>query len=311
MAAPGFKGFGTQGGVDAWNKYNADERRKAEEKKRSLTQLQNGEDLRNLSRQGLLDAQNRQAPQAQGAQVGAVRTSGYSQLMGGPQDQARAQQMAEANRLRAIASGAQMGAGQMAVRQEGNRAIAQQQAQARMARGAGAAIAARGAATNTANIGLNVAGQAGAAQRADAAQASQTMSGLLGQTREQDIGFAGQNAQLRQQTNLANMDAQNQRIFQQAGLDQATSLANMQARLQTMGLNDQMAYNYLQQLYGIDETELRARLAMEGKDAGQSTGRQLLGGALVAGGTILGGIYGGPAGAAAGGSAGAAINGSV
>ncbi len=246
----------------------------------ALGQYQNANWLRQQSRQGMLDAQGRQAPQAGYTQMGPAAQSGYTQLMGGPQDQFRAQQMQAANQLGGVANGSVMGAGQMAARQEGNRAIAQQ-------RGGNAAIAARGAAMNTGNIGLNTAGQAAQAQRTDAMQAQQARAGILDQGRTQDIGFAGQNAQLQQQTNLANMDAQNQHIFQQAGLNQATSLANMQARLTTMGMNDQMAQAYLQQLYGIDNAELQARLAREGiTAAGITPGDVMQVGGTVAAGAI-------------------------
>ncbi len=292
-------------------------RRRSEEEKRrreGLTTLGNRYELANLSRQGLMDAQGRKAPQAAGTQVGQVQGYGGATINQQPQGQIRDYQLDVANRLAGVANGTQMGAGQMAVRQEGNRAVAQQQAMARMGRGGNAALAARGAATNTANIGLNVAGQARAAQVQDAQIANQTRAQILDSARGQDIGLATGQAGLTQQAGLASMDAQNQRVFQQAGLDQATSLANANLRLQQMGMNDATALAYLSQLYNISATELQARIALETRQqmqAGQSTGRSLLGGALVAGGTIVGGIYGGPAGAAAGGAAGGAVNNAI
>lgn len=235
------------------------------------SRLQNGDYLRGLTRSQLLDIQGRQAPQAMGARVGNVAQGQGAQIATGPQGQFRDRTLALADRLNGVASGQQMGAGQMAVRQEGNRAIAQQQAMARMQRGGNAALAARGAATNVGNIGLNVAGQAGQAQRADAQMATQTMAGLLGEGRAQDIGLATGQAGMNQQMNLANMDARNQQIFQQAGLDQATSLANMQAKLQTMGMNDQAAQAYLAQLFNIDLSEMQARLNQEATRIGGTT----------------------------------------
>lgn len=275
---------------------------------------QDGDYIRGQTKAGILNAQTRQTPQMQGAQVGQVQGYGGATINQGPQGQTRDHQMALAQRLAGVGDGSVMGAGQMAARQEGNRAIAQQQAMARMGRGGNAALAARGAAMNTGNIGLNVAGQAAQAQRADAQMANQTRAQILDSTRGQDIGLATSQAGMTQQAGLASMDAQNQRIFQQAGLDQATSLANMQSKLQMIGMNDQAILGYLSQLYGVSTAELQARVALEngqGEAPGTSTGRQLLGGALVAGGTIVGGIYGGPAGAAAGGAAGGAVNQSI
>lgn len=270
------------------------------------TVLQSGQELRNQTYAGLAGVQNRQAPQAGNTTIGQVYRGQAAQLAGVPQDQWRNMQYATANRLQGIASGQQMGAGQLAVRREGNRALAQQQAMARMQRGAGAAMAARGAARNMGNIQLGVAGQAAQAQLADQQMANQTMAGIMGQGREQDIGFAGQNAQLQQQMSMANMTAQNQRIFQQANLNQATSLANMDARLKMMGMNDQAAVAYMAQLFNIDATEMQARLSQElGKK--ESVDPNYLGGLMTVGGTIIGGIYGGPAGAAAGGAAGSAV----
>src|SRR5690606_24209710 len=201
------------GGIDL----NAEVRKKKEEearRKQAQTAYANGDQLRDLSMQGLLDAQNRQAPQAGNVQVGNVAQANAHQAQAyqgraatinqAPQGQFRDTQMELANRLRGVADGSVMGAGQMAVRREGNRAIAQQQAMARMQRGGNAALAARGAAANTGNIGLNVAGQADQAQRADASAANQTLQGLIAQGREQDLGLATSQAGLQQGMALAN-----------------------------------------------------------------------------------------------------------
>jgi hypothetical protein len=142
--------------------------------------------------------------------------------------------------------------------------------------------------------------------------ADQTMAGLLTSGRSADIGLATGQAGLNQQAGLANMDAQNQRVFQQAGLDQSTSLANMQSRLQAMGMNDQASLAYLSQLYGVDAAEMQARLQQEQlRLQGQANKNQLLGNLLVAGGTVAGAYLGGPGGAAAGGAAGGAASGTV
>lgn len=286
-----------------WDDKAASLRAEAEEnarKKKAMTTLESGAEIRDLTRQGLLDTRNRVAPQAGNVRVGNVAQGQGATIDTAQQGQFRMGQLMEAGRLRGVADGTTMGAGQMAVRQEGNRAVAQQQAMARAARGSGAALAARGAAANSANIGLNVAGQAAQAQRADAAQASATMSSLLGQGREQDIGLATGQAGLSQQMNLANLDARNQRVFQQAGLDQSTSLANMQSKLSTMGMNDQAQIAYLSQLFGVDAAEMQARLEQERiRVAGQANRNNLLGNLLQAGGAVAAAKLGQPGAAAA------------
>lgn len=237
--------------------------------------LQGGDRLRQTLQGRNALVSNRQAPTAQGVRVGRVAQGSSAQLASGPQNQFRAQEMALANRLTGVASGQQAGAGEMATIRQGQRAIAQQQAVARMGRGSNAAGAARTAARNTGDIALNVAGQSSQAALSDQAAANAQLTGVLGQGRGADINFAGQNAQLRQGMNLANMDAQNQRVFQQAGLDQARSLADQQARLATMGMNDQASIAYLAQLYNIDVAEMQARIQQEGMrfGAAQASGQ--------------------------------------
>lgn len=260
--------------------------------------LQSAQWLRNQTMRGAMDARNRQAPQAGYTRVGPVSQAGAASINMRPQGDWRTRELALADRITGVANGSQLGAGEMAVRREGNRAVAQQQAAARAARGGGAALAARGAALNSANIGLNVAGQAGQARSQDQQIANQTLAGVLGQGRGADIGLATSQAGLQQQTSLANMDARNQQVFQQAGLNQATSLANMQARLSTMGMNDQAALAYMAQLYGIDAAEMQARLQQEQlRVAGTSKGT--FGDLLQAGGTLGAAYLTGPAGAAA------------
>jgi hypothetical protein len=210
---------------------------------------------------------NRQAPQAQGVRVGSVST-----IAGGDQAAARQGLMDLVGRQQAIATGQQEGAGELAVNRQIQRALGAQQSNTRMARGPAVASAFRAGARQSADIGQAGAGMAQGAAMQDAQNANQMIAGVLGQTRGQDIGIAAQN-----------MDAQNQRTFQQAGLDQATSLANMQARLQAMGMNDQAALGYLAQMAGMNRDEMMARLQQEAAGMAQPG---LLGSLLSAGGTI-------------------------
>lgn len=198
-------------------------------------------------RDQLGSAVGRPAPTAQAQQLGPA-----AQLAGGPQDQVRAQQQQQAGYLQGIMAGDRAGAGELAVNRQVGSATAAQQAAARMARGANAALAARAAMRNTADIGLSGAGQAAQAQMQDQQMASGQLAGILGQTRGQDLEFAGQNAQLQQQRDLT-----------QGQFGQQTNLANLQAQLQQTGMNDQATQAQLAQLLGIDqaawERELQKR----------------------------------------------------
>lgn len=257
-----------------WGKQEADPAKaKATERDFIISQVQ----------QGIANANNRQAPQAERTVVGNVRTGQASQLDPTQANQARAQMGQLADMQMRIATGQQAGAGELAAQRQAVRAAAQQQAMAASQRGGNAALAARTAARNIADIGLGAAGQAQQAAFQDQQAAMGQLGSVLGTMRGQDLDMASQNAQLRQQMNLANLSAQNQQIFQQAGLDQATSLANMQARLQAMGLNDQAALGYLSQLLGMNQAELAARMGQEQAEMAQ---KGIFGDLLSAGGQL-------------------------
>jgi hypothetical protein len=247
--------------------------------------------MEGIAKGGIEGVQGRAAPQAEAAQVGAVERYGGATIDPAQQAQIRQRQMQLADQLRGVASGQQRGAGELAAQRQGSRAIASQQAMAQMGRGANAAMAARGAARNVADIGGQVAGQAQQAALQDQAAARAQLGGVLGQARGADIGLAQAQAGLSQQAGLASMSAENQRIFQQAGLDQSTSLANMQAKLQTMGMNDQAILGYLGQLYGMNAAELQARMQQEALRIG-SAKEGMLPDLLQMGGT-LGAAYAG------------------
>jgi hypothetical protein len=124
---------------------------------------------------------------------------GAAQLNADPQAQFRAQQIAQAKQLQAIASGQQQGAGELAANRAVQQAIAQQQAMARMARGgANSALAFRNAANNSASTALTGAGTAQQAALQDQANAQGMLSNILNQGRSSDLSLAGQNAQLQQ-----------------------------------------------------------------------------------------------------------------
>lgn len=235
----------------------------------NAARYEHGDSLRRSASQQFRQATaGHTAPQADRTRVGNVNL-----LDQGRADQWRRQQMDLANRLTGIASGQQQGAGELAVGRQVNRALAAQQAQARMARGSNAGIGARAAARGAADVTLAGAGQAREAALSDQMAANQALAGVAQGARGQDLEAATQN-----------MSAQNQAIFQQAGLDQATSLANMQARLQQAGMDQQAAIQYLAMLYGMDQAEMAARV---GQDVAQA---QQVGAAVGAGGQIVGSL---------------------
>lgn len=159
-------------------------------------------------------------------------------------NQDRAQQGQLANILMGVATGNQAGPGELAVQRQVGNAMGQQTAQASMARGADAALAARNAMRNQAEIGVNGAGQAGIAQMQDKMNAGNQLSQILGTMRGQDIGVAqgNQSAQLTQQQQQLGM------LAQLLGVDQ-TTLAQDLAKRQ-LGMKDQGMFPGLLQQWG-------------------------------------------------------------
>lgn len=179
-------------------------------------------------------------PYAHQDQIMGAITPGLATSRTAPQagmdSQFRQAQINQLGQLQGIASGQQQGAGELAAQRQTQNALAQQQAMARMARGGNAALAQRGAANNAAGIGL---AGAGMSQQA-AMQDQQAAQGLLTQA-------AGQGR----------------------GQDQQVQLANMDAKLRQMGMDDQARLGYLQQLTGMDASQLQAQIAAMQAATGQ------------------------------------------
>lgn len=221
----------------------------------STQQYADGDYMRNQMQQGIAGAANRQAPTAQAAQAGVT------QVNGAMQNQARTGQMGLANQLQGVMSGQQAGAGELAAQRQAQRQMAAQQAAARMSRGAGGAYAGLGAARNMGDIGAAAAGQAQLGAMQDQQQAQGLYSQLMGQTRGQDLQFAGQNADLMQQRNLQN-----------AGWQQQTGLANQDASLRMTGMNDAATQGYLQQMGLMNQNEMQARFNAQQASHGRQGG---------------------------------------
>lgn len=150
-------------------------------------------------------------------------------------NQTRGQQQQLGDMLFNTARGVTPGAGELAVQRQANRALANQTSTAQMARGANAALAARNAARNSADIGVNAAGQAGIAQLNDTTAAQSQLGQLLGTQRAQDIQVAGAN----QQAELGQRQLQLGALAQMLGVDEATlrqDLAKRGLNLQDQGM---------------------------------------------------------------------------
>lgn len=231
-------------------------------------QLQGGDMMRNYAQQQMQGAQGRPAPTAAAYQLGQA-----AQLNGSPQDQWRSQQMGLASQMSAVASGQQMGAGEMAVRRQAAQQAAHLAGQTNMARGANAGIMARAAARGLGDLGVNAAGAAGQSALQDQSAARAGLGSLLGQGRGQDMDMASQNAQLQQQ-----------QMLQQGQFGQQTNMANQAAALQQRGMNDQYGLGMMGQYANLSAEELRARMARAGL-VGQDNGN--LGNVLSAAGPII------------------------
>lgn len=230
-------------------------------------QMAGGDYLRQYAAGQLGGVQGRQAPTAQAYQMGQA-----AQLNGANQDQVRQQQMGLMAQMAGVADGSQMGAGEMATRRQAGQQAAQMFAGQNMARGAGAAGAARATARGLGDLGVNAAGMSAQSALTDQANARGQLAGLMGQTRGQDLDLAGQNAAFNQQ-----------RMLQQGQFGQQTNMANQAAQLQQRGMNDQYGLGLMGQYAGVSQAELQARMARAGmfqQDSGHAGDLLQMGGTL-------------------------------
>ena len=151
------------------------------------------------------------------------------QLNTGPQDQFRNAQMQQVQQLQGIASGTQKGAGELAGESAVQNALAGQFAGARMARGGNAGMANLQAQRGAAGIGLAGVGMGQQARLQDQMNAQAQLQNAISAGRAQDIGIAGQNAQLTQQGQQMNNQMYIQLLSQLTGMDANLLAAQFQA----------------------------------------------------------------------------------
>ena len=213
---------------------------------RPASQQQDQNFIRDQLRNGVMAAQGRPTPQAQGIRLGST-----TNVDTGRSDQFRDREMELARQLSAVSTGQQKGAGELAVGRQVGQALGQAYGAATMARGNSAAGGARASARAAGSIGLGGAGMAKEAALGDQAAARAQLAAVLGQGRGADIGIASQNA-----------GAANAATSQQGQMDQATQLANMEAQLRARGMNDQAIAQYLGMLtqnnqFNMNRTDAR------------------------------------------------------
>lgn len=192
----------------------------------------------------------------------------------GPQGQWRQNQMALYNQLSNQAAGMGPSLAQMQLNRGAQQNMAQAMALQASQRGMGSAGAMRQIANQRAQIGQQMTGDSAMARLQEQLQAQQQMAALGTNARGQDIGLAGNQAQLQQQMSLANMDsAQKQRA-----------------------MNDQMVQFYLGRGMDMSQAQAQANVQMQnimsqnqlGNDANDIKRQQMWAGAI--GGALGGGV---------------------
>lgn len=236
----------------------------------------------------LAASQGRERPGVTAAQIGTAAQAQAAQAQGAtidPSQQAqfRAGQTSLAAALQAQAAGQGPSLAQSQLQSATDRNIAQSMALAASQRGVGAGQGLRSIQQNAAMANQQAARQSAEIRAQEQMAAQQQLAGVLQGARQQDIGLATDqagltqqanltNAQLQQQTSLANMDAQNQNMINQAQLVQQARMADQQGALQTMALNDAQARFYNQGMLDIDQQNQAAAMALEQLKVSQQAG---------------------------------------
>lgn len=137
-----------------------------------------------------------------------------AQIATGPQDQFRGRQMSLADALQAQSMGQGPSLAQSQLQQGLNQNIKNQMALAATQRGGSPGLGQRQLAQNIAGANQQAAMQAAQTRMAEQMSAREQLGGVLQGGRGQDIGLASSQADLQQQSNMANASAQNQFALQ-------------------------------------------------------------------------------------------------
>jgi hypothetical protein len=168
--------------------------------------------------------------------------AGAAQAYGTEQQQLRSQQLDYLSQLRGMAQGtAGPSAAEQVVQSQRERNVAQAAALAASGQGVSPALAMKQAQEQQAQAGQAAGQQAAQIRSQEQQQAIAQLGGAMAGMRGQDIGWAQSQAQLRQQTSLANLDAQ----------------------MQQRQLNDQMTQQFMNMGLSIEEARMQAGIELE------------------------------------------------
>lgn len=121
-------------------------------------------------------------------------------------------------------------------------------------------LAMRNVAQGAAQANQQLVGQQALLRAQEQRDAEQQLGGLLSGIRGQDIGLATTQAGLNQQSNLFNAGQTNERNLSQAQLAQQANIANVDAQLRARGMDDAARQAYLQAMFGVDRANQQAEL---------------------------------------------------
>lgn len=222
--------------------------------------------------QQLAAGQGRAAPTMSSARLGAAPTSVAAQMNTAQTDQDRAQQQALAQQLQAQAAGQGPSLAQSQLQQATDRNISQGLAMQASQRGANAGQGLRNVAQGTAIANQQAAQQSADLRMQEQMAARNQLAGTLQGMRGQDIGVSQEQAQLQQQTGLANQAMAGQYGLGQAQLEQQAAANNQAAQLSQQQIGNQQAAGINAQMAGINAQEQAAAMAGQGLAAQQNLG---------------------------------------
>lgn len=203
-------------------------------------------------------------------------TAQAAQLATGPADQVRAQQQTLANQLQAQATGQAPSLAEAQLRQATDRSLAQQLALAASQRGGNQAATQRQLLRNQAQAGQNIARDAATARIQEQQLAQQTLGGQLSGIRQADIGQATTQAQLQQQTNLANQQAELQNQAQKDAQQRFLKQEQLRLRQEQQNIvNQEQLQNAQLQQQQQQKAEQAAGATIGGLGSAISTGISL------------------------------------
>jgi len=203
-------------------------------------------------------ADSRPFAQATAASMQGAQGQG-SQLDQSQANQFRSGQQNLAQMLTQSAQGNGPSAAQAQLQQATDQNLASQLALAKSGTGDRSA-ALKQALMNQATIGQQAASQSASLRAQEQQQAMGQLGGVLSGAREQDLGAAGQNANLAQQASFNNANLAQQTATTNATLQQQTNLANLGSQVDQQKQKDALIQTYLTQGMQLDQAQHAAEI---------------------------------------------------